>query len=221
MAEVRHKREIEAAQEAIKSQPGNEDLEVRLAENYLAAGQEEKGLTLLQNLVTRNPAVHRLTRPWRTITTSTATPNGPPNAAGRRGYIEHFHANATIAPGFHRPVAGGDRAGLRVRLVDAPGEVDGSCEHADAGSAVVRRRHRGSEDRLHALRQRHRRCTTSRRRWAAASPGSTTTATAGSTCSASRTAGSAGGPQGATADAQTLPQQRRRHLHRRDRAGGP
>jgi predicted Zn-dependent protease len=54
MAEVRHQRDIEAAAEAIKSQPGNVELEVRLAETLIAAGQEEKGVTQLQNLVARD-----------------------------------------------------------------------------------------------------------------------------------------------------------------------
>jgi len=54
MAEVRHRREIEAAQEAIKSQPGNVSLEIRLAQTYLAAGQDDAGLMLLENLVARD-----------------------------------------------------------------------------------------------------------------------------------------------------------------------
>lgn len=54
MAEVRHRREIEAAQEAMKSQPGNLDLEVRYGEVLIAAGRESDGLGVLQTIVARD-----------------------------------------------------------------------------------------------------------------------------------------------------------------------
>lgn len=55
MAEVRRLQDVEVYREAIKSQPDNLDLQVRLATALLADGHAEDGLGLLQAVLARDP----------------------------------------------------------------------------------------------------------------------------------------------------------------------